>query len=744
MVRQTRIKPGIEIPVSEITERWRHREQEFDVLPTPIPPSDWPASLIEEVEKENSLPHIHDPSATLESSIQELVQSTQAELQKGFDRIEDGTEAALQDARELHDTFEQSDSNLLEQLKELVERQGADVDATYERFQALLSESELQIESIVEELYGDAIAKVKNSALSQANKDLIVRQLEEEHASALTRLEEGIDREEAAIEEAFDDLKDALNEAREGLGFGEPDPIEEVVDLVDILKEGAKELLKQQCNLGFRTPWGDIILWRNPDCQPSDEPELPEAIEFEDFPGPPEIDEDDLPPGAERCDLCSIYGRNNNVVGYRASYQLYSVTSSPTGRSGSYVATSFLPFCLNSGVYLFWKQSHGWFSYRQSEKDSFSGTRSGFYRFRFETIEKLEQLYPPLIDQSSSDPSRGITRTAIFINTLFREDCQFQTPPTPPIPPIPRPNPNEPMTCCAKTQQLLKLLLIEMQRQNLALGVDEFVRPGEAKAQPKRDLPYAPERLVEIRKTGHKGKVHLRSLTEVLEFQIRQVDRAVGNLPIRAKVADADPTQPGEQTVEVEIQTLADGLRENLETTIESAGDLDLTNLLVIRALFELGYIHQGSVQSWYMLDAICDYLDFRNHEKQVKVPFAFDPRAGQKQKKGFGASEEDEQNIPDDEQQLEKILPKLLKETDVPIKVREWHKNEKKSLNDLVQEILRHAINAAAGVTEKASPERLDELVAEAQAKLQLASLLNKSDIQQALTSGKLRRGKG
>lgn len=161
MVRQTRIKPGIEIPVSGITERWRHREQGFDVLPTPITPSDWPASLVEEVERENSLPHIHAPSATLEPSVQEIVQSTQAELQQGFDRIEDGTEAALQDARELHDTFEQSDSNLLEQLKELVERQGADVDATYERFQALLSESELQIESIVEELYGDAIAKVK-------------------------------------------------------------------------------------------------------------------------------------------------------------------------------------------------------------------------------------------------------------------------------------------------------------------------------------------------------------------------------------------------------------------------------------------------------------------------------------------------------------------------------------------------------------------------------------------------------
>lgn len=512
-------------------------------------------------------------------------------------------------------------------------------------------------------------------------------------------------------------------------------------------------IVEDECNSGFSFDKITVlgfnfgrreIVHRKPECRGGELPPPPEDFP-DDIPDsePPEIDEDDLPPGGTFCDLCGVFGKTSGGISYLSAVRSQNVISFPEGRSGSLYMSVRRPFCLNGGLFVYWKTKYKTFHYAQRKKFLDGSVSQGFHRFRLQSESWLRKHYPPVVDLSSNDASRGIKSTFVTVNVIKTEDCTWETPPTPPIPPTPKPNPDDPMTCCENTQRLLKLTLIELQRQNMALGVDDFVVPGTTAFQPKENLPYAPERLVEIRKTGHKGRVPLSNLMDVLEFQIRQVDRAVGALPFRAKVADADPTQEGNQSVEVEIQTLADGLRENLETTIESASDTDLTNLLVIRALFELGYIHQGSVQSWYMLDAICDYLDFKNHEKQVKVPFAFDPRAGRKQKKGFG-QQDDEQNIPDDEQELEKILPKLLKETDVPIKVREWHKSEKKSLNDLVQEILRHAINAAAGVTEKATPERLEELVKEAQAKIQLASLLNKSDVQQALTSGKLRRGKG
>lgn len=244
-----------------------------------------------------------------------------------------------------------------------------------------------------------------------------------------------------------------------------------------------------------------------------------------------------------------------------------------------------------------------------------------------------------------------------------------------------------------------------------------------------------PERLIY---PNSKKDVELNDLIELLGYQVKQIDRAVGFLPQKIKIADTNPGLPGNQSVEVEIHSFADFAKEILQYVIDTEGDGDVTNNMLVRVLFELGFIHQGVVQGDAMLDAICDHLDFKERWKKIKVPFAFDPYGGQKGKVGQGFNKET--NLPDakTEEDIEDLLPLLLKNTEVEIRV--LVNDEKKSLNDLLQDIKRDTATAAAGVSEKSTPERLEQLVAAAQIMLQIQSVIDRRNMRESLIAGNLK----
>lgn len=235
-----------------------------------------------------------------------------------------------------------------------------------------------------------------------------------------------------------------------------------------------------------------------------------------------------------------------------------------------------------------------------------------------------------------------------------------------------------------------------------------------------------------------KGEEKIDSLVELLGYQVKQLDRAVGYLPQKIRIADTNPGKPGNQPIEVEIHSITDALKEILQYLIDTEGDVDVTNNMLVRTLYELGFIHQGVVQADAMLDAICDHLDFKQRWKKVKVPFAFDPYAGTK---GFNKKEGNAGADAQTEEEIEKLLPQMLQNTDVDIRV--LVNDEKKSLNDLLQDIKRDTAAAAAAVSEKATPERLDQLVAAAQMLVQLQGAIDRKNSRQALSGGDLRTDK-
>lgn len=329
-----------------------------------------------------------------------------------------------------------------------------------------------------------------------------------------------------------------------------------------------------------------------------------------------------------------------------------------------------------------------------------------------------------------------------------------KVPPSPP-PRNPPPPPKPPkkkccMSCCTPKEnpnndRLLRLILQKVTKlekvtgdpispvKTVFDGFDRIIKFLGIKEMPAR----FPKRLIY---PNGKGQVELTNLLEILGYQVKQLDRAVGNLPRKIKVTDTNPAQAGNQSIEIEVHSLADMGAETLKYLIDTEGDGDATNNMLVRALYELGFIHQGVVQSSAMLDALVEWADFKQKYKKVKVPFAFDPYAGQKGKvgQGFDKQKNNAGKGATTEEEVEDLLPKLLQNTDVEIRI--LVNGEPKSVNDLLMDIKRDTAAAAAGVSEKASPERLEQLVAASQLVLKLQSAITRNNGRTALTAGYLK----
>lgn len=242
-----------------------------------------------------------------------------------------------------------------------------------------------------------------------------------------------------------------------------------------------------------------------------------------------------------------------------------------------------------------------------------------------------------------------------------------------------------------------------------------------------------------------KGDTEVNSLIQAFGYLVKQVDKAVGYLPQKIKVADVNSAKAGNQSVELDIHSFADFARETLQYLIDTEGDDDTLTNIAVRIIYECGAIHQLSVQNAAMLDCIVEYLDFKEKWKAVKVPFAFDPYAGQKGKKagqGFGkGADTKDKPIPLTEEELEKMLPALLTETEVEIKV--LHNDQSRSLNDILQDMLRDIRLAAAALSDSAKGEKLEQLVSAAQAVLQLQNAIDRNNVRKGLTAGDLRTRK-
>lgn len=306
-------------------------------------------------------------------------------------------------------------------------------------------------------------------------------------------------------------------------------------------------------------------------------------------------------------------------------------------------------------------------------------------------------------------------KAMISVQTLGGND--FQNPPNPP--PFYNSGDDEIMGCCDDILYAIAKL------QKSVDIITEVVAPDEF-----HDC-VIPKRWLYPEAHGHQ---QIKNYPQLIEGIYRFIDRVVGYWPAQVALDDKN----GKKQSVAHIHSIADFLKEiiEIEKAIYSKEALELKELIKITlsTLYEAGDTHQIATKTYYLADAIAEYLDFKQDQKTVNMPMAFDPTArGGKVAKGFGKNVAAPPPIPDYNAAEETLLKKILVPTQMPIRVSEH--SDKQTQNERLLEILRYAAIAASAVSKPISSiEGIAGLVAAAATQEQLSRFLNRKDMTDVL----------
>ena len=233
------------------------------------------------------------------------------------------------------------------------------------------------------------------------------------------------------------------------------------------------------------------------------------------------------------------------------------------------------------------------------------------------------------------------------------------------------------------------------------------------------------------------GDQRIENYAQLGESLIRQIDKAVGFTPFTVSVKDANPTLEGDQSVVLQIHSLADGQKQILQYLIDTEGDTDAVVNIGVRNLYESGLTHHIAASTDSKVQAILDYLNPKVKWKTDYLPMAFDPSAGRAKVKGFG---QNGQVTPPNleantEEKIEVVLPFILKACQYPIKVVDY--TDKKPLNEWLIEINKNAAMASAATAERYTPSVIQKLMESARFVNTMTRFFNREDLKQVLGIG-------
>lgn len=205
------------------------------------------------------------------------------------------------------------------------------------------------------------------------------------------------------------------------------------------------------------------------------------------------------------------------------------------------------------------------------------------------------------------------------------------------------------------------------------------------------------------------GIEYHRSLGGVLEAIIRQIDRAVGKFPTTIKVKDANPAIKGDQSVELDIHSISDGIKAIAQYLIDTSGDVDAANNMQFRSMMTAGLVQQIVAVVDSKVEAIIDFLNIKTKYKTRKMPMAFDPTAGNTKKVGFGDTKimEPLKLSENTEQALERVMPAILRNIELPVRLVEYDEKDK-MLTDWLIDITRKVSVCAAALSLQGKPDKI------------------------------------
>lgn len=120
--------------------------------------------------------------------------------------------------------------------------------------------------------------------------------------------------------------------------------------------------------------------------------------------------------------------------------------------------------------------------------------------------------------------------------------------------------------------------------------------------------------------------VSIPNLTRLLSWYIERFDEIMGQFEIPIEIKDADPTRPGNQTVGIKVDNIAEGIAESMGLLLQIAYNTEALVNINTRTLLETGGDKVQNFKTYMLLEALTEYMGFKFKEIEKKVALTFKP----------------------------------------------------------------------------------------------------------------------
>lgn len=143
-----------------------------------------------------------------------------------------------------------------------------------------------------------------------------------------------------------------------------------------------------------------------------------------------------------------------------------------------------------------------------------------------------------------------------------------------------------------------------------------------------RDLPFVlPKDLTQDPLPGSKEEqIQTHRLSEFFIWQIKAIDSVLGQFPVKIRIQDTDLIKTGDQELKLEFPNLSELLTELIGLALSNQTNNNALLKTALIDIAETGQTKQQTIQNYYLLTAIQEYLGFKSKQISKEVDFLFNP----------------------------------------------------------------------------------------------------------------------
>lgn len=179
-----------------------------------------------------------------------------------------------------------------------------------------------------------------------------------------------------------------------------------------------------------------------------------------------------------------------------------------------------------------------------------------------------------------------------------------------------QPLPGKPMACnCEEIERMLEEI-------HFRLGVAQFPfsLPADLRGDGEEQTP-------------------VEDYASTFAYLLVQLDNLIGEFPVKILIDDTDPTTQGNQSLEVELPNIADGLAEIFGLVYKDSITSDLGLQATLRTAAEVISTKNSSLVTQDYVKAITSFLGFRGNPTRRRIDYAFDITAFDNFRRLFNSS---------------------------------------------------------------------------------------------------------